>query len=106
MHDLVDEYRNLLAISRQLLESAQSKNWDRADELELNRTVLLRKIQVLPDITTLGLEIYEQLEIAKLIEDILRCDAQSAPLVTAEMVDLRELMDSVANERRLGQSYL
>lgn len=101
---LIEEYRKLLNISRQILQSAQEKDWERTVTLEANRTAVLKRIQSLPDVSTLAIE--ERLEIAKLIEDILHCDEQSTPLIAAEMVELRELMNSVANERRLGQSYL
>jgi len=101
MQRIIDEYRKLLDLSRHLLEAAQAGEWDRAVTLEQERTVAIQSIGALPVLVD-----PEKQEIARLIEEILQCDAQSAPLIQTEMAELRSMLNSIANERKLGESYL
>lgn len=101
MSNIIEKYRELRDLSKLLLETAQSRDWDRTSDLERERTILLQNIGVLPE-----LDEQEKREVAQLIEETLQYDAQSTPLIRKEMADLRELLASAVNERKLGASYL
>lgn len=103
---IIDGYRRLLDLSRQLFSSAQSKEWAQSIELERQRAIVLQALRILPPVSEAGLDEREQREIAQVIEAILQCDDQTASLIRAEMSDLRELLGSVANERKLSESYM
>ncbi|GBG13002.1 flagellar protein FliT [Novimethylophilus kurashikiensis] len=101
--ELLSEYRRLLTLSQSLAEAAKSGEWDAAIALEQARAEVVHKIE------TLGHQMLSNetsVEVASLIRDALACDESAKFALATAMGDLKELIDSTVNQRRLGDSYL
>lgn len=100
---LISEYQHLLALSRSLAAAANSGDWDAAVSLEQARADVVHKIESLGN---QALSDEASAAVASLIRDILGSDESAKSALATAMDDLKELIDSTVNERRLGDSYL
>ena len=91
-HTLLDYYRAIENASRKMLEAAQAEDWDQVVKLEGACAVLIaqlrhksRNLQLAPE---------ERKEKARIMQRILRTDAEIRVLAEPWLSDLEQLMDA------------
>lgn len=91
-HSLLDYYRAIENASQRMLEAARSEDWDQIVHLEGTCAVLIaqlrhksRTLQLAPD---------ERKEKSRIMQRILRTDAEIRVLAEPWLSDLEQLMDA------------
>ena len=91
-HSLLDYYKAIETASQRMLEAARVEDWDQIVHLEGTCAVLIaqlrhksRNLQLAPD---------ERKEKAKIMQRILRADAEIRCLAEPWLGDLEQLMDA------------
>lgn len=91
-HSLLDYYKAIENASQRMLEAARSENWDQIMHLEGTCAVLIaqlrhksRNLQLAPE---------ERKEKARIMQRILRTDAEIRCLAEPWLNDLEQLMDA------------
>lgn len=91
-HSLLDYYKAIESASQRMLEAARSENWDQIVHLEGTCAVLIaqlrhksRSLQLAPE---------ERKEKSRIMQRILRTDAEIRVLAEPWLSDLEQLMDA------------
>jgi flagellar protein FliT len=91
-HSLLDYYKAIENASQRMLEAARSENWDQIVHLEGTCAVLIaqlrhksRSLQLAPE---------ERKEKSRIMQRILRTDAEIRVLAEPWLSDLEQLMDA------------
>jgi flagellar protein FliT len=90
-HRLLDYYKAIENTSRQMLEAAQTENWDQVVRLEGACAVLIAQLRYKSK--TDELEPDERKEKTKIMQRILRTDAEIRCLAEPWLNDLAQLFD-------------
>ena len=90
-HHLLDYYKAIENTSRQMLEAAQTENWDQVVRLEGACAVLIAQLRYKSRTDALGPE--ERKEKTKIMQRILRTDAEIRCLAEPWLNDLAQLFD-------------
>lgn len=90
-HGLLDYYKAIENTSRQMLEAAQTENWDQVVRLEGACAVLIAQLRYKSRTDALGPE--ERKEKMKIMQRILRTDAEIRCLAEPWLNDLAQLFD-------------
>jgi flagellar protein FliT len=90
-HHLLDYYKAIEKTSRQMLEAAQTENWDQVVRLEGACAVLIAQLRYKSKTDELGPE--ERKEKTRIMQRILRTDAEIRCLAEPWLNDLPQLFD-------------
>ena len=91
-HSLLDYYKAIENASQRMLEAARSENWDQIMHLEGTCAVLIAQLRHKSRSSDLGLE--ERKEKSRIMQRILRTDAEIRCLAEPWLNDLEQLMDA------------
>ncbi len=91
-HRLLDYYKAIDHASQKMLEAAQTENWDQVVHLEGACAVLIAQLR--HQSRSDHLEPEERKEKSRIMQRILRADAQIRCLAEPWLNDLEQLMDS------------
>ncbi|MCB2017843.1 MAG: flagellar protein FliT [Hydrogenophaga sp.] len=91
-HSLLDYYKAIENASERMLEAARSENWEQIVHLEGTCAVLIAQLR--HKSRTLDLEPGERKEKARIMQRILRTDAEIRVLAEPWLSDLEQLMDA------------
>ncbi len=94
-HRLLDYYRAIDNASQKMLAAAQTENWDEVVHLESACAVLIAQLRHRSRTDELAPE--ERKEKTRIMQRILRADAQIRCLVEPWLNDLEQLMDTKGN---------
>ncbi len=90
-HGLLDYYKAIENTSRQMLEAAQTENWDQVVRLEGACAVLIAQLRHKSRSADLAPD--ERKEKVKIMQRILRTDAEIRCLAEPWLNDLAQIMD-------------
>jgi flagellar protein FliT len=90
-HPLLDYYKAIENTSRQMLEAAQTENWDQVVRLEGACAVLIAQLRHKSKTDQLGPE--ERKEKTRIMQRILRTDAEIRCLAEPWLNDLAQMFD-------------
>jgi flagellar protein FliT len=90
-HRLLDYYKAIENTSRQMLEAAQTENWDQVVRLEGACAVLIAQLRYKSKTDELGPD--ERKEKTRIMQRILRTDAEIRCLAEPWLNDLAQLFD-------------
>ena len=90
-HRLLDYYKAIENTSRQMLEAAQTENWDQVVRLECACAVLIAQLRYKSKTDELGPD--ERKEKTRIMQRILRTDAEIRCLAEPWLNDLAQLFD-------------
>lgn len=90
-HRLLDYYKAIENTSRQMLEAAQTENWDQVVRLEGACAVLIAQLRYRSKTDELGPD--ERKEKTRIMQRILRTDAEIRCLAEPWLNDLAQLFD-------------
>jgi flagellar protein FliT len=91
-HNLLDYYKAIENASQKMLEAAQTENWDQVVRLEGACAVLIAQLRSKSRSTELAPE--ERTEKVRIMQRILRTDAEIRCLAEPWLQDLEQLMDT------------
>ncbi len=91
-HSLLDYYKAIENASERMLEAARSENWEQIVHLEGTCAVLIAQLR--HKSRTLDLEPGERKEKARIMQRILRTDAEIRVLAEPWLSDLEQIMDA------------
>ncbi|MCU0957029.1 MAG: flagellar protein FliT [Hydrogenophaga sp.] len=91
-HTLLDYYKAIENASQKMLAAAQAENWDQVVKLEGACAVLIAQLRARSRTDQLAPE--ERKEKAKIMQRILRTDAEIRCLAEPWLNDLEQLMDN------------
>ncbi|GLS15431.1 MULTISPECIES: flagellar protein FliT [Hydrogenophaga] len=91
-HSLLDYYKAIENASQKMLEAAQSEDWDQVVRLEGACAVLIAQLRHKSRSSDLGPE--ERKEKSRIMQRILRTDAEIRCLAEPWLNDLEQLMDA------------
>lgn len=91
-HSLLDYYKAIENASQRMLEAAQTENWDQIVHLEGTCAVLIAQLR--HKSRSLSLAPDERKEKTRIMQRILRADAEIRCLAEPWLYDLEQLMDS------------
>ncbi|MGS5088824.1 flagellar protein FliT [Hydrogenophaga sp. A37] len=91
-HSLLDYYKAIENASQRMLEAAQTENWDQIVHLEGTCAVLIAQLRHKSRSLTLGPD--ERKEKTRIMQRILRADAEIRVLAEPWLSDLEQLMDA------------
>ena len=91
-HTLLDYYKAIENASQKMLAAAQAENWDQVVKLEGACAVLIAQLRARSRTDQLAPE--ERKEKAKIMQRILRADAEIRCLAAPWLNDLEQLMDN------------
>jgi len=91
-HTLLDYYKAIENASQKMLAAAQAENWDQVVKLEGACAVLIAQLRARSRTDQLAPE--ERKEKAKIMQRILRADAEIRCLAEPWLNDLEQLMDN------------
>lgn len=91
-HSLLDYYKAIESASQKMLEAAQTENWDQVVRLEGACAVLIAQLR--SKSRTLELAPEERKEKVRIMQRILRTDAEIRCLAEPWLNDLASLMDT------------
>ena len=91
-HQLLDYYKAIERTSQQMLEAAQTENWDQVVRLEGACAVLIAQLRHKSKTNELGPE--DRKEKNRIMQRILRTDAEIRCLAEPWLGDLEQLMDA------------
>ncbi len=101
--DSLGVYENIWALSVCMRGAARESQWDELAVLENERYVLM-KILMAADQEGGG-DSGRNARKAVLIRSILDCDVETRALTEAWRQELRQILDSVGKEKKLGNAY-
>jgi flagellar protein FliT len=91
-HSLLDYYKAIENASQKMLEAAQTENWDQIVHLEGTCAVLIAQLRHKSRSLTLAPD--ERKEKTRIMQRILRADAEIRVLAEPWLSDLEQLMDA------------
>jgi flagellar protein FliT len=91
-HSLLDYYKAIENASQRMLEAAQTENWDQIVHLEGTCAVLIAQLR--HKSRSLSLAPDERKEKTRIMQRILRADAEIRVLAEPWLSDLEQLMDA------------
>lgn len=91
-HNLLDYYKAIENASQRMLEAAQTENWDQIVHLEGTCAVLIAQLRHKSRSLTLAPD--ERKEKTRIMQRILRADAEIRVLAEPWLSDLEQLMDA------------
>jgi flagellar protein FliT len=91
-HSLLDYYKAIENASQKMLEAAQTENWDQIVHLEGTCAVLIAQLR--HKSRSLSLAPEERKEKTRIMQRILRTDAEIRVLAEPWLSDLEQLMDA------------
>ena len=91
-HSLLDYYKAIDNASQRMLEAAQTENWDQVVHLEGTCAVLIAQLRHQSRTDNLAPE--ERKEKTRIMQRILRADAEIRCLAEPWLNDLEQLMDT------------
>jgi flagellar protein FliT len=91
-HSLLDYYKAIENASQKMLEAAQTENWDQIVHLEGTCAVLIAQLR--HKSRSLSLAPDERKEKTRIMQRILRTDAEIRVLAEPWLSDLEQLMDA------------
>lgn len=91
-HSLLDYYKAIESASQRMLEAARSENWDQIVHLEGTCAVLIAQLR--HKARNLQLAPGERQEKARIMQRILRTDAEIRVIAEPWLSDLEQLMDA------------
>ena len=91
-HSLLDYYKAIENASQRMLEAAQTENWDQIVHLEGTCAVLIAQLR--HKSRSLSLAPDERKEKTRIMQRILRTDAEIRVLAEPWLSDLEQLMDA------------
>lgn len=101
---VLEAYRKISVISREMLKCANEERWDELQEAERRRADIAEKLQAMtqggPDATDA-----EKDEIRRLIGFIQACDKQTIGLTRNWMVEVEAVLGSIESSRKLKRAY-
>lgn len=95
-------YRYLLDNARAMLLAARDGRWDDLSRLDVDRALIFSQVVEADLISTQPEDITAKTD---LIQSILECDEQTKALAQIWQQELREVLGSMDNERRLADAY-
>jgi len=101
--EVVEGYEAVLATSLRMRDAARRSEWENLVVLDEQRFALLRNL-LAEDGGDLGLDELNQKKIS-LIHAILDCDVETGALTKVWMAELRQILDSIGTEKKLGDAY-
>ncbi len=96
-------YRQMLEVSREMLQAADSEEWDRLISLEHDRAGIVAILQTSENLVPDSAE--ERNVLIDLIKEIQICDDTIRPMIVGWMAELKAMLESAGNERKLGRQY-
>lgn len=101
--DSLGVYESILALSVSMRGAARKSQWDELAALENERYVLTKTLMA-SDQGGEG-DSGGNAGKAALIRNILDCDVETRALAEAWRLELRQILDSVGKEKKLGNAY-
>lgn len=102
-HNIIDHYEQLAQLTRQMLEAAQSNDWDRLVALEIQCSQKVQLLRSQPPASLLPGELRDRK--VTLINRILADDKAIRQLTEPWMTRLSLLINSTGTERKLTRAY-
>lgn len=100
---MIEEYEALAALMREMLQSAQTRNWDKVSDLEMFYHDKMASIKTMERNTVLSKQ--AQARKLEIIKGILQDDHQIKSLIYPEMDQLSKLLTGGQNKAKLSRSY-
>ncbi|HEY8085839.1 MAG TPA: flagellar protein FliT [Methylophilaceae bacterium] len=93
----------MLEISTEMLNAANDEKWGKMIVLEQERSDLVKALQLNPNLIPQTQE--ERDVLVGLIQEIQKCDETFTPILLNWLETLRNNIESVINELKLGKQY-
>ena len=101
--EIVVIYKAIRDASCLMLEAAKKSQWDELEEMEAKRSSLIEML-VNDDVGDLK-DSYLNHEKAELINQILKCDAETKSMTETWMIELQQILHSMGMEKKLSSAY-
>jgi flagellar protein FliT len=101
--DALAVYEQMWALTVRMRDAARESQWDELAALENERYARVKGLMAAPEAPPLSGE--QDARKADLIRGILDLDAETRSLTEAWRLELRQILDSVGTEKKLGNAY-
>lgn len=102
---IVEQYRQLLDVSNQMLALARDQQWEALVQCEAGYLVSLQRVRVLDREPSPSLSDAERQQKLDLLERILEKDTETRGLLESRREELSHLIGSSRRQQALGQAY-
>ncbi|MBB5016859.1 hypothetical protein HNQ59_000121 [Chitinivorax tropicus] len=102
--ELIATYRELHSLSQHMLDLARQEQWEPLLALDATRAAMLATVAGI-DIGAFDLSQTIQTELRDMIAAILAADQQTVTLTEVWLSELRDILASASNERKITDAY-